>query len=134
MERPVKQDYHNWNIYCMAEHAKELNQYIDELEEEHKLLKGDYEDQKACFTDVLQEATQKLEKYKWHDLTENPNDLPRSEVVNICYETKAGYMYSVAIYSGYKWILGEVDADLCNKVIAWKYIERFEDVEEFEDD
>lgn len=110
MNRPSKDDYINFN-------GKEYTSNFDRISYCHEL-------EKYC-----DELEAKEEKYRWHDLRENPNDLPRQEVVNICFETKLGYMYSSAIHSGINWLLEGADAFIFspNDVIKWKYIKRVED-------
>lgn len=74
----------------------------------------------------------KEEKYRWHDLRKDPNDLP--EKAND--DSKSGYSKEVLIISslfnevwiGYmklsdkKWF-DSVDGELLSKPIMWKYIE-----------
>ena len=71
------------------------------------------------------------EKYKWHDLRKNPNDLPEE-----ADDSKSGYSKEVLIISslfnevllGYmklsdkKWF-DSVDGELLSKPVMWKYIE-----------
>lgn len=83
----------------------------------------------------------KVEKYRWHDLTKNPKDLP-AEDCRVLIECKYGerYFYDVADFAI------DMDFDECwgmsgfykydseygyypVYVDAWKYIEPFEEVE-----
>lgn len=78
------------------------------------------------------EVLKRAEKYRWHDLRKDPNDLP--EKVND--DSKSGYSKEVLIISslfnevwlGYmklsdkKWF-DSVDGELLSKPVMWKYIE-----------
>ena len=80
------------------------------------------------------EALEKAEKYKWHDLRKNPNDLPilgdniiigyinmnvPKEIIYISYETDEDCLKNL-INGKYKHFV----------FIGWKYIEPFEEVSE----
>lgn len=71
------------NIDEAIKHAKEIaeNQYIcKECQEEHKQL--------AEWLEELSTMREKEEKYRWHDLRKNPNDLPEIEhEVVVAYTT-----------------------------------------------
>lgn len=78
------------------------------------------------------EVLKRAEKYRWHDLRKDPNDLP--EKAND--DSKFGYSKEVLIISslfnevwlGYmklsdkKWF-DSVDGELLSKPVMWKYIE-----------
>ena len=80
----------------------------------------------ACMLAV--EALEKADKYRWHDLRKNPNDLPeadeygRSEFVFVMTGTPEWYSCEWAYYHHDKklWSIYEQD------VFAWRYIEPFE--------
>ena len=75
------------------------------------------------------EALEKADKYKWHDLRKNPDDLPeadeygRSEFVFVMTGTPEWYSCEWAYYHHDKklWSIYEQD------VFAWRYIEPFEE-------
>ena len=74
------------------------------------------------------EALEKTDKYRWHDLRKNPDDLPeadeygRSEFVFVMTGTPEWYSCEWAYYHHDKklWSIYEQD------VFAWRYIESFE--------
>ena len=73
-------------------------------------------------------ALEKADKYRWHDLRKNPDDLPeadeygRSEFVFVMTGTPEWYSCEWAYYHHDKklWSIYEQD------VFAWRYIEPFE--------
>ena len=77
------------------------------------------------------EALEKANKYRWHDLSKNPDDLPeadeygRSEFVFVMIGTPEWYSCEWAYYNHDKkeWSIYEQD------VFAWRYIEPFEEEE-----
>ena len=79
----------------------------------------------ACILAI--EALEKADKYKWHDLRKNPDDLPeadeygRSEFVFVMTGTPEWYSCEWAYYHHDKklWSIYEQD------VFAWRYIEPF---------
>ena len=81
----------------------------------------------ACILAV--EALEKANKYRWHDLRKNPDDLPeadeygRSEFVFVMTGTPEWYSCEWAYYHHDKklWSIYEQD------VFAWRYIEPFEE-------
>ena len=81
----------------------------------------------ACILAV--EALKKADKYRWHDLRKNPDDLPeadeygRSEFVFVMTGTPEWYSCEWAYYHHDKklWSIYEQD------VFAWRYIEPFEE-------
>lgn len=78
------------------------------------------------------------EKYKWHDLRKDPNDLPEGKD---CYSSFV--IVATEFYTDFctiarmdfltnEWIeigTGDDIIDECGKVIAWRYIEPFNDDE-----
>lgn len=109
------------NKYEEAMDIIELSLDYDQLEEARNLLKG---------------LIDKEEKYRWHDLRKNPNDLPSESVTVLLIFDYCGKHYIVGkCYKDdkYPWY---VDIDDCpyadqvieefEKIIAWKYIEEFE--------
>lgn len=83
----------------------------------------------ACILAV--EALEKADKYRWHDLRKNPDDLPeadeygRSEFVFVMTGTPEWYSCEWAYYHHDKklWSIYEQD------VFAWRYIEPFKEEE-----
>ena len=82
---------------------------------------------------VAIEALEKADKYRWHDLRKNPDDLPEaiggsyvSEYVLVMIGTPEWYSCEWAYYShnAKMWSIYE------QNVFAWRYIEPFEEEEE----
>lgn len=68
---------------------------------------------------------EKTEKYKWHDLRKNPEDLPENTGVYLVKRPtdRCTYCeYTVFVYNTKLWIE--------QSVVAWREIEPFEEVEE----
>lgn len=85
---------------------------------------------------VATEAIEKLIKYQWHDLRKNPEDLPeegKDVITCYFYEKRHKFYYEVdTLYWG-QW-KQSVDYDMDYwKVIAWKYIDPFEEDEDGQD-
>ena len=80
---------------------------------------------------IVSKALKKADKYRWHDLRKNPDDLPeadeygRSEFVFVMTGTPEWYSCEWAYYHHDKklWSIYEQD------VFAWRYIEPFEEEE-----
>ena len=83
----------------------------------------------ACILAV--EALEKADKYRWHDLRKNPDDLPeadeygRSEFVFVMTGTPEWYSCEWAYYHHDKKMWSTYEQD----VFAWRYIEPFEEEE-----
>lgn len=90
--------------------------------------------------DMASEALEKQEKYKWHDLRKNPDDLPEKQpkltmskpvIVWMGDSYWNHLMQDYYDYSNHEWALSSLyeihDWSLIqsNEVIAWKYIEPF---------
>lgn len=83
--------------------------------------------------EALYELIDKEEKYRWHDLRKNPNDLPKKDGIYLIY-TEAlipfGYnkseifknYYVREYYSDKNMFANIIRNDF---VVAWKYIEEF---------
>ena len=79
--------------------------------------------------DMAIEALKRADKYKWHDLRKNPDDLPeadeygRSEFVFVMTGTPEWYSCEWAYYHHDKklWSIYE------QNVFAWRYIEPFKE-------
>lgn len=86
-----------------------------------------------CYPDefkVVQELIDKQEKYRWHDLRKDPNDLPNESLGCLVCMSKNGYSpHWFASYNKERecWLDGIDWGRKLDKVIAWKYIEHFED-------
>lgn len=85
---------------------------------------------------MVTEALEKQEKYKWHDLRKNPEDLPEDNNTRSEYMVTDGRKYFISKYfgkgeflNGY-WEFPEGVFE-CNAfdvdVIAWREIEPFEE-------
>ena len=78
---------------------------------------------------IVSKALEKADKYRWHDLRKNPDDLPeadeygRSEFVFVMTGTPEWYSCEWAYYHHDKklWSIYEQD------VFAWRYIEPFKE-------
>ena len=78
---------------------------------------------------IVSKALKKADKYRWHDLRKNPDDLPeadeygRSEFVFVMTGTPEWYSCEWAYYHHDKklWSIYEQD------VFAWRYIEPFKE-------
>lgn len=75
----------------------------------------------------LQELIDKQEKYRWHDLRKNPNDLPKDDGLYVVYENvyARGYCddnHYDCVKQVKAWSNG-----ILHTPIAWKRIEEFED-------
>lgn len=97
---------------------------------------------------ALNVAIETLKKYRWHDLRDNPNDLPDVEhrrkayfyVVQAGKEARPAILqykkdFGFGIYNefGNGPNFTGIDTDLIAPVVAWKEIEEFESEEEDED-
>ena len=82
---------------------------------------------------VAIEALEKADKYKWHDLRKNPDDLPEavgggyeSEYVLVITGTPEWNSWEQAYYHHDKMMWSTYDQN----VFAWRYIEPFKEEEE----
>ena len=78
------------------------------------------------------EALEKADKYRWHDLRKNPDDLPEaigggyeSEYVLVITGTPEWNSWEQAYYEHDKMMWSTYDQN----VFAWRYIEPFKEVE-----
>ena len=80
---------------------------------------------------VAIEALEKADKYRWHDLRKNPNDLPEadgnseSEYVLVMIGTPEWNSWEQAYYKHDKRMWSTYDQN----VFAWRYIEPFKEEE-----
>lgn len=77
-------------------------------------------------------AIKQAEKYKWHDLRKNPNDLP-TEYATVEVVVSTVMIYDIAIYRkdyGFRPWYAEVFQDCPeewkHEVMAWRYVGPFE--------
>lgn len=99
----------------------------------------------AAAIDVAVEALEKAEKYRWHDLMENPDDLPEEGKFVICQHLPGIEKEHSKLAVFHEFVNGQfiynwdVDTDLRSDtfgcryygdVIAWKYL----DIEPFEEE
>lgn len=85
---------------------------------------------------TLRELIEKQEKYKWHDLRKNPEDLPEvGKAITYLFEVDYGcmvrriYNSTTATYDGkYHFAKRKCNGNTYT-YIAWKYIEPFEEDE-----
>lgn len=80
---------------------------------------------------VVKETFRKADKYKWHSLKDNPNDLP--DVKRILFYTEP-FGYYTGIYDNKKFYTDDMSGERINcfnlnEVIAWAYIPPFESEE-----
>ena len=95
----------------------------------------------TCPTDIAKKALEKADKYRWHDLRKNPDDLPvKAEYVEVITDehddTPLSIQYDDAIMQfgerrislGYvDSVFIEWDAERRGEIIAWRYIEPFKE-------
>ena len=105
---------------------------IEQLKE--RLAITDYRQQIPEYYEAIEmavEALEKADKYRWHDLRKNPDDLPedngygKSEYVLVMIGTPEWYSCEWAYYShnAKMWSIYE------QNVFAWRYIEPFKEEE-----
>lgn len=81
-------------------------------------------------TKILQELIDKQNKYRWHDLRKDPNDLPEPMSTDIYvladFNNYCNSSYGIVDFSlDGEWCIGDFLPKGIN-VIAWKYLEEFE--------
>ena len=80
---------------------------------------------------IVSKALEKADKYKWHDLRKNPDDLPKadeygcSEYVLVMIGTPEWNSWEQAYYHHGKRLWSTYEQD----VFAWRYIEPFKEEE-----
>ena len=81
---------------------------------------------------IVIDALEKSDKYRWHDLRKNPDDLPedngygKSEYVLVMIGTPEWYSCEWAYYSHNAKMWSTYDQN----IFAWRYIEPFKEEEE----
>jgi hypothetical protein len=72
------------------------------------------------------EALEKADKYRWHDLRKNPDDLPDMDGDHLCFIDNEPYSYcSVCEWDNPNWY--NYNGTESNNAIAWREIEPFEE-------
>lgn len=114
--------------------------FMSKYEQAIKVLKILYSDKFQQFTSsefddaiyVAIEALEKADKYRWHDLRKNPDDLPEaigdgyeSEYVLVMTGTPEWNSWEQAYYHHGKKLWSTYEQD----VFAWRYIEPFKEEE-----
>ena len=91
-----------------------------------------YTSEMAEFKVIAIEALEKADKYRWHDLRKNPDDLPEaigdgyeSEYVLVMIGTPEWNSWEQAYYKHDKQMWSTYEQN----VFAWRYIEPFEEEE-----
>ena len=82
---------------------------------------------------VVSKALKKANKYRWHDLRKNPDDLP--EAIGNGYESDyVLVMIGIPEWNHWEWAYYHHDKKLSStyeqNVFAWRYIEPFEEEED----
>ena len=107
---------------------------IEQLKE--RLAITDYRQQIPEYYEAIEmavEALEKADKYRWHDLRKNPDDLP--EAIGDCYEsdyvlvligTPEWNSWKLAYYHHDKKLWSTYEQN----VFAWRYVEPFDEEEE----
>lgn len=121
-----------------------IKEAIEQFKE--RLAITDYRKQIPEYYEAIEmavDALEKADKYKWHDLRKNPDDLPvKAEYVEVITDEHddipLSIQYDDAImqFGERRILLGYVDsvfiewdAERRGKIIAWRYIEPFEEEE-----
>ena len=111
--------------------------FMSKYEQAIKVLKILYSDKFQQFTSsefddaiyVAIEALEKADKYRWHDLRKNPDDLPEadgnseSDYVLVMIGTPEWNSWKQAYYHHGKRLWSTYEQN----IIAWRYIEPFEE-------
>ena len=111
-----------------------IKEAIEQFKE--RLAITDYRKQIPEYYEAIEmavDALEKADKYKWHDLRKNPDDLPEgfecgyeSEYVRAMIGTPEWNSWEQAYYHHDKKMWSTYD----QSVFAWRYIEPFEEEEE----
>ena len=74
---------------------------------------------------IVSKALEKADKYRWHDLRKNPDDLPYMDGDYLCFIDNEPYSYcSVCEWDNPNWY--NYNGTESDNVIAWQYIEPLE--------
>ena len=82
---------------------------------------------------IVKKALEKVDKYRWHDLRKNPDDLP--EAIGGGYESEyVLVMIGIPEWNHWEWAYYHHDKKLWStyeqNIFAWRYIEPFKEEEE----
>ena len=107
---------------------------IEQLKE--RLAITDYRQQIPEYYEAIEmavDALKKADKYRWHDLRKNPDDLP--EGFEVSYESDyVLVMIGMPEWNHWEWAYYHHDKKLWStyeqNVFAWRYVEPFEEEEE----
>lgn len=128
----VKTKYHHGMVQMGNLNDDEANFYFEEAKSYKQLAK---------WLEELKELREYKEKYRWHDLRKNPDDVPDVEhrrkayfhVVQAGKEARPAILqykkeFGFGIYNEFGNGLNftDIDTDLVAPVVAWKEIEEFE--------
>lgn len=94
------------------------------------IIKNNEDIDETYWYKTLQEFIDKHEKFKWHDLRKDPNDLPKIEWEQYLVDTgNSRHYYCVATFVDGKFATydNEWDDLIELDVKRWKYIEDFKD-------
>ena len=118
----------------MTDNLKETMSSIEILEDNNEFLK-DYSKGDDMFYyryiigfDAIKELKKDIDRYRWHDLTTAPEDLPANEYTEVL--CKHDDHFSVSCKSE---ILPYTKEYPYSSVIAWRYIEELESESEEDD-
>ena len=109
-----------------------IKEAIEQFKE--RLAITDYRKQIPEYYEAIEmavDALEKADKYRWHDLRKNPDDLPedngygKSEYVLVMIGTPEWYSCEWAYYHHGKKLWSTYDQN----VFAWRYIEPFKEEE-----
>ena len=95
---------------------------IDNIKVAIAEVEWDYPMDYAVAFDMAIEALEKADKYRWHDLRKDPNDLPKGYIEVCSQEIWGGKEYTMCSYGSWYW--------QNHNIIAWREIEPFEEDEE----
>lgn len=120
----------NNTISITEEFAKEISMTLNNTMEDFVVLSVEQFGDDRCQMGVrsklevnakkIYEAVEKADIYRWHDKRKNPNDLPKDGETVLVY-MKGGYLL---LWNACKEIFC---LESWERVIAWKYIEPFEE-------
>ena len=110
-----------------------IKEAIEQFKE--RLAITDYRKQIPEYYEAIEmavEALEKADKYRWHDLRENPDDLP--EAIGGGYESEyVLVMIGIPEWNHWEWAYYHHDKKLWStyeqNVFAWRYIEPFKEEE-----
>ena len=84
----------------------------------------DFADSETDALGIAIEALEKADRYRWHDLRKNPDDLPETGIECLAIDDFGNLCIGHMAVDG--WLM---TGRLIRRPIAWKYIEPFEVME-----